>query len=68
MMASSRGTPLELGMAPLLTSAIAMQLLVAAKFIDGVNHSLKEDRVALQTLTKLLAVLGIECLLLRSMS
>ena len=57
MMASSRGTALELGIGPLLTATILMQLLVAGKIIDGVNHSLKEDRIALQTATKLLAVI-----------
>lgn len=56
-MASARGTAMELGIGPLLTATILMQLLVAGKIIDGVNHSLKEDRIALQTATKLLAMI-----------
>lgn len=43
VMASSRGTLAELGVIPILTSGMVMQLLAGANFIR-VDYSLKEDR------------------------
>ena len=43
VMASNRGTLTELGVIPILTSGMIMQLLAAANFIR-VDYNLKEDR------------------------
>ncbi len=43
ILASNRGTLMELGITPIVTSSMVMQLLAGAKFID-VDQSLKEDR------------------------
>jgi protein transport protein SEC61 subunit alpha len=42
-MASNRGTLMELGISPIVTSGLVMQLLAGAKIID-VDQGLKEDR------------------------
>lgn len=43
IMASNRGTLMELGITPIITSSMIMQLLAGAKLIE-VDYSLKEDR------------------------
>merc|ERR1711959_715051 len=43
IMASNRGTLMELGISPIITSGMVMQLLAGSKIID-VDTSLKEDR------------------------
>ena len=43
ILASNKGTNMELGMSPIITSGMIMQLLVGAKIID-VNMQSKEDR------------------------
>jgi protein transport protein SEC61 subunit alpha len=43
ILASNKGTIMELGMSPIITSGMIMQLLVGAKMID-VNMQSREDR------------------------
>jgi preprotein translocase subunit SecY len=43
ILASNRGTLMELGITPIVTSGMIMQLLAGASLID-VDFSLKEDR------------------------
>ena len=43
ILASNRGTLMELGISPIITSGMVMQLLAGARLIE-VNQSLKEDR------------------------
>jgi protein transport protein SEC61 subunit alpha len=43
ILASNRGTLMELGITPIITSGMIMQLLAGANIIE-VDHSLKEDR------------------------
>ena len=43
IIASNRGTLMELGISPIVTSGLIMQLLAGAKIIS-VDQSLKEDR------------------------
>jgi len=43
IIASNRGTLMELGITPIVTSGMIMQLLAGANLID-VDFSLKEDR------------------------
>lgn len=43
IMASNRGTLMEYGISPIVTSGMVIQLLAGAGFIE-VDHSLKEDR------------------------
>ena len=43
ILASNRGTLMELGISPIVTSGMIMQLLAGANLID-VDFSLKEDR------------------------
>jgi len=47
ILASNKGTIMELGMSPIITSGMIMQLLVGAKIID-VNMQSKEDRELFQ--------------------
>ena len=56
IMASNRGTTMELGISPIITSGLVMQLLTGSKIID-VDHSLKEDRALLDGEQKLLGIL-----------
>lgn len=56
IMASSRGTCMELGISPLVTSGLLIQLLVGSKIIQ-VNQKLKEERALLNGLQKLIAIL-----------
>ena len=44
ILASNRGTLMELGISPIITSGMIMQLLAGANLIE-VDYSLKEDRV-----------------------
>jgi protein transport protein SEC61 subunit alpha len=43
IMASNRGTLMELGISPIISSGMIMQLLAGAQIIE-VDYSLKEDR------------------------
>jgi protein transport protein SEC61 subunit alpha len=56
IMASNRGTCMELGISPIVTSSMVMQLLVGSKIID-VDNSVKADRDLLEGAQKLLGVL-----------
>lgn len=56
ILASSRGTCMELGISPIVTSGLVMQLLSGSKIIE-VDHSVKEDRALLKGAEKLLGVL-----------
>ena len=47
---------MELGISPIITSGLVMQLLTGSKIID-VDHSLKEDRALLDGAQKLLGIL-----------
>jgi len=53
---SSRGTLMELGVGPIVTSGILMQIFSAARFFE-VNHNIKQDRILFQGLQKLFAYL-----------
>ena len=52
ILASNKGTLMELGISPIITSGMIMQLLAGAKIID-VDQSLKEDRELFQGAQKL---------------
>jgi protein transport protein SEC61 subunit alpha len=56
IMASNRGTLMELGISPIVTSSMVMQLLAGSKIID-VDQSLKEDRALFEGAQKLFAML-----------
>lgn len=56
IMASNRGTCMELGISPIVTSGLVIQLLAGSKILD-VDHSLKSDRELLKGTEKLLGVL-----------
>ncbi|CEM30073.1 unnamed protein product [Vitrella brassicaformis CCMP3155] len=56
ILASNRGTLMELGISPIVTSGMVMQLLVGSKIIE-VDHSLKEDRALFSGAEKLLGML-----------
>ncbi|KOB60644.1 protein transport protein Sec61 subunit alpha [Plasmodium falciparum HB3] len=56
ILASNRGTLMELGISPIVTSGMVMQLLAGSKIID-VDQSLKEDRTLFQGAQKLLGLL-----------
>lgn len=56
MLASNRGTLMELGITPIITSGMVFQLLAGTHLID-VNLDLKTDRELYQTAQKLLAVI-----------
>ncbi|KAM7492511.1 hypothetical protein LguiA_035432 [Lonicera macranthoides] len=47
ILASSRGTVMELGITPIVTSGLVMQLLVGTKIIQ-VDNNLREDRALLE--------------------
>eukprot|EP00808_Paulinella_micropora_P014925 g56779.t1 len=55
VLASSRGTLMELGVAPIITSSMIVQLVSAAKLLQ-LDQSLKEDRALLHGAQKLLAI------------
>lgn len=44
--ASNRGTCMELGISPIITSSLIIQLLSGSNIID-VDHNVKEDRILL---------------------
>jgi protein transport protein SEC61 subunit alpha len=56
IMASNRGTCMELGISPIVTSGLVMQLLAGSKIID-VDNSVKADRDLLNGAQKLLGVI-----------
>mmetsp|Transcript_27387 Transcript_27387/g.52158 ORF Transcript_27387/g.52158 Transcript_27387/m.52158 type:complete len:471 (+) Transcript_27387:142-1554(+) len=56
IMASNRGTCMELGISPIVTSGLVMQLLAGSKIIE-VDNAVKEDRALLNGAQKLLGVL-----------
>ncbi|KAK1321771.1 hypothetical protein QJS10_CPA03g01343 [Acorus calamus] len=56
IMASNRGTVMELGITPIVTSGLVMQLLAGSKIIE-VDNSVREDRALLNGAQKLLGIL-----------
>ncbi|KAF7426461.1 translocon subunit [Pleurotus ostreatus] len=56
ILASNRGTLMELGISPIITSGMIMQLLAGANLID-VDFSLKEDRALFAGAQKLFAII-----------
>jgi len=56
ILASNRGTLMELGISPIVTSGLVMQLLSGAKLIE-VDQSVKEDRELFNGAQKLLGML-----------
>lgn len=56
ILASNRGTLMELGISPIVTSGMIMQLLAGANLIE-VDFSLKEDRALFGGAQKLFAIL-----------
>ena len=56
ILASNRGTLMELGVSPLVTTGMVMQLLAAAKMID-VNLDIREDRVLFMAAQKVVGLL-----------
>jgi protein transport protein SEC61 subunit alpha len=56
MMASNRGTLMELGITPIVTSGMVMQLLAGSKLIE-VNQGLPEDRQLFQGAQKLFGII-----------
>merc|ERR1719178_141196 len=56
ILASNRGTLMELGISPIVTSGLVMQLLAGSKIIE-VNQSLKEDRALFGGAQKLFGIL-----------
>lgn len=56
ILASNRGTLMELGISPIITSGLVMQLLAGSRIIE-VNQSLKEDRALFNGAQKLFGIL-----------
>jgi len=56
ILASNRGTLMELGITPIITSGMIMQLLAGANLIE-VDYSLKEDRILFSGAQKLFAII-----------
>mmetsp|Transcript_132437 Transcript_132437/g.258021 ORF Transcript_132437/g.258021 Transcript_132437/m.258021 type:complete len:473 (+) Transcript_132437:73-1491(+) len=56
ILASNRGTLMELGISPIITSGMVMQLLAGSKIID-VDQNLKEDRMLFSGAQKLFGML-----------
>ncbi|EPZ37030.1 SecY subunit domain-containing protein, partial [Rozella allomycis CSF55] len=56
ILASNRGTLMELGITPIVTSGMIIQLLAGAGFIQ-VDHSIKEDRDLYNAAQKLFAMI-----------
>ncbi|KAJ0080734.1 hypothetical protein Patl1_10441 [Pistacia atlantica] len=56
ILASSRGTVMELGITPIVTSGLVMQLLAGSKIIE-VDNSVREDRALMSGAQKLLGIL-----------
>merc|ERR1712070_150432 len=55
ILASNRGTLMELGITPIITSGMVMQLLAGSKIIE-VDQSLKEDRALFAGAQKLVGL------------
>jgi len=55
ILASNRGTLMELGISPIVTSGLVMQLLAGSKIIE-VDQSVKEDRALFQGAQKLFGI------------
>ena len=63
ILASNRGTLMELGVSPIVTSGMILQLLAGSKIVD-VNRESREDRVlymALQKIAGILTTVGFAC-------
>mmetsp|Transcript_49805 Transcript_49805/g.100015 ORF Transcript_49805/g.100015 Transcript_49805/m.100015 type:complete len:481 (-) Transcript_49805:2-1444(-) len=56
ILASNKGTLMELGISPIVTSGLVMQLLAGSKIID-VDQGTKEDKTLFQGAQKLLGIL-----------
>jgi protein transport protein SEC61 subunit alpha len=56
ILASNRGTLMELGISPIITSGLVMQLLAGAKLIE-VDQSVRDDRALFGGAQKLFAIL-----------
>jgi protein transport protein SEC61 subunit alpha len=56
ILASNKGTLMELGISPIITSGMICQLLAGAKIID-VDQRSKEDRELFNTMQKLLGII-----------
>lgn len=56
ILASNKGTLMELGISPIITSGMIMQLLAGAKLIE-VNQGAKEDRELFQCVQKLFGLI-----------
>lgn len=68
ILASNRGTLMELGISPIITSGMIMQVLAGTKIIV-VDQSLKEDRVLYESATKRkLSIINIINIILHSSS
>ena len=55
-LASNRGTLMELGISPIVTPGVVMQLLAGARIMD-VDQSVKVDRLPFQGAQKLVGML-----------
>lgn len=56
ILASNRGTVMELGITPIVTSGLVMQLLAGSKIIE-VDNNVREDRALLNGAQKLLGIM-----------
>jgi len=56
ILASNRGTLMELGISPIITASMVMQLLAGSKIIE-VNQAVKEDRALFNGAQKLFGIL-----------
>mmetsp|Transcript_33560 Transcript_33560/g.94406 ORF Transcript_33560/g.94406 Transcript_33560/m.94406 type:complete len:475 (+) Transcript_33560:91-1515(+) len=56
IMASNRGSTMELGISPIVTGGLVMQLLAGSKIIDC-DYSVAEDRLLIDGATKLMSIL-----------
>jgi len=56
ILASNKGTLMELGISPIVTSGLVMQLLAGSKIID-VDQGTKEDKTLFQGAQKLLGII-----------
>lgn len=56
VLASNKGTLMELGIAPLVTASLIIEVLVGVKFIE-VDHNNKEDRALMEGSQKILGLL-----------
>ena len=56
ILASNRGTLMELGISPIITSGMVMQLMAGSKIIE-VDQGLKEDRILFQGAQKLFGII-----------